>query len=189
VEIMLCCAVLGTLSLVGVHLFQGLIPSARVNRAAHQIAALLEWTRWKALQEGATFKVVFDSDEESVKVYRENPTCNGEGEQQEVKRLELREIHDGVVLGAAQSTYRTSGCRYVQESGIHLRDDTVRFLPTGTSDRCGSVYLLPRDHLPDRQEHTVALSLLLSTGRIQLWSYDPIGETACTHGGSWNPRY
>ena len=187
VEMMLCCTVLGLLCLVGAQTLRGLIPSARVNRAVGEVASLLEWTRWKAVQEGRVFKVVFDSLEEKLTVYREEQRCGGEAENSEVIGLDLRKSHTGIVLGASESTYRTSGCRYVDESGVHLRDNTIRFLPSGTPDRCGSFYLLPRDDFPDRQDRTVAVSLLLSTGRLQRWRYDPVGDAGCPHGGAWNP--
>ncbi len=187
VELLLCLAVLSVLSLVGFHTLRGMVPSARVNRAAREVASLLERTRWMAVEQGTVFKVAMDSDRERLTVYRQTSMNGGMEEPEPVHTLDLRERHPGIVLGAAASTFRTSGCKYVSASGIHLWNHSVRFLPTGTTDRCGSLYLLPERDLPDHQEHMAALSVLLGTGRIQLWRYDPHDVSGCAHAGAWVP--
>jgi len=187
VEMMLCLVLLGILLVVGLSHLRGMIPSARVNRAAREVASLLEWTRWQAVEHGAVYQVVFDSENERVSVFREISGSGGAAPQQALRTLDLHSKHPGVVFGTATSTFRTSGCSYVDDSGIHFRDSIARFLPTGTSDRCGSLYLIPEKDLPAGQEHLAALSVLLSTGRVQLWRYDPLDVSSCSHAGAWIP--
>jgi Tfp pilus assembly protein FimT len=180
-------AVVGLLSLTALSGLEDWIPAARVQRAAREVASLLEWSRWQAMAHGSAYLVRVDSEAERFVVLREGA---GEGGSAlEVRQLELREAFPGVVLGTAPATYRTSGCRYVQASGVHLLNDLVRFLPHGSSDRCGSIYLIPEDDLPGRQDRMAAVSLLLSTGRVQLWRYDPLAVSPCAHAGVWVSIY
>jgi len=184
-ELMIVLAVIGLLSLPGIHRFQNWVPAARTERAAREVAALLEWCRWQAIAHGCVYRVVVNSDEEQLAVFAEPESITGDDTWVRVRGIDLRERFPGVVLGAAPGTYRTSGCSVVDPSGVHLRDGRVNFLPHGVSDRSGSVYLLPETDLPGRQDRTVAVTLLLSTGRMQMWRYDPLRNASCPTAGGW----
>jgi len=193
-EMTVVLSITGLLCLVGLHNFPGWTLAGRVQRAAREVAALMEWCRWQAIEHGRAYRVQVNSDQESLLVVPELQGTSGEGDGEPVRELRLRDRFPGVVLGAASSTYRTSGCRYVDPSGVHLRDDQVRFLPHGTCDRCGSIYLMPEQDLhepdpADQQGRTVGITLLLSTGRVQLYRYDPLGVSECPHAGAWRPLY
>ena len=51
-ELTVACAILGCLVMVSFSGLQGMIPSARVNRASRELATLLEWARWQAVRHG-----------------------------------------------------------------------------------------------------------------------------------------
>ncbi len=114
---------------------------------------------------------------------------NAEGEEELItaRRLDLRKDHPGVVFGTADGVVRTSGCKPVDPSGVHLKDHTIRFLPSGTSDRCGSLYLIPERDLPDVPDRMRAVSILLTTGRLQTWMYNPFQKSECSDDGGWQP--
>ena len=148
VELLVCCTLIGLLTLVCVHSLQGFLPAARVNRALREVAALLEWSRWRAVRLGSVFHVVVSAEDAAVTVFRVTENDEGEEELVQARRLDLRKDHPGVVFGTADGVVRTSGCKPVDPSGVHLKDHAIRFLPSGTSDRCGSLYLIPERDLP-----------------------------------------
>ena len=188
-EIVIWLTVLGALSMIGARMFQGIATEFRVRRAIREVAALLEWTRWEAVRSGEALQVEFEPEKERVSVYRE-PNKDYEREEPDLlRRIDLRDQHPGVVFGSARETPRTSGCQTVDPEGIHLQDHSIRFLPTGSTDRSGSLYLLPADDLPDHRDRMAALSILLATGRIQLWRFDPWTESGCSPWGDWVPLY
>ena len=187
-EVLVGLALLGVLAAAGASSLHDMLPSVRADRAARGIAGLLEWVRWKAVQEGLPFKIVLDSTENRVTVYREKTGPKGTVEEQ-VRALEIQEAYPGVVLGAASEVPRTSGCAPADRAGVHFLQRRFRFLPSGTSDRCGSFYLIPAKDLPDRRDRMRAVSLLLATGRLQLWAYDPAAGSTCGGQGAWRPIF
>ena len=186
-ELMVCCTLIGILSMVLVQSLQGFLPAARVNRAVREVAALLEWSRWSAVRHGCRYKVVLSPEEQAISVFRVTEHGPGETEFVPEKTLDLRKDHPGVVFGTAHGVVRTSGCNPVNPSGIHLLGHSLHFLPSGTSDRCGSLYLIPAQDVPDRRDRMRAVSILLSTGRLQMWRYDPFKTSACSDDGGWEP--
>ena len=187
VELAICCVLLGLLAMVCVQSLQGVLPAARVNRAMREVIALLEWARWSAVRHGCVFKVTVDSEEGVITVFKSISNDNGKQQFALVRHMDLREDHPGVVFGAADGVVRTSGCKFVDSSGIHLKDHALRFLPSGTADRCGSLYLIPEQDIPDRTDRMRAISILLSTGRLQTWTYNPIEKAECQGDGVWQP--
>ncbi len=186
-ELLVCCALIGGLTLVCVQGLQGLLPAARVNRALREVVALLEWSRWSAVRSGCVFRVIVQPEDAVLTVYRVTKDEPGNTELAMVRRLDLHRAHPGVVFGTAEGVFRTSGCKPVGPSGVHLRNNTLGFLPTGTTDRCGSLYLIPEKDIPDRADRMRAISILLATGRIQAWAYGPFEKSECPHDGAWLP--
>jgi len=187
VELAICCALLGLLALVCVQNLQGIVPAARVNRAIREVIGLLEWARWSAVRHGSVFKVTVDAEEGILKVFKVLLDEDGKQQPVLVREMDLGENHPGVVFGTADGVVRTSGCQSVDVSGIHLKDHALRFLPSGTVDRCGSLYLIPEQDIPHRRDRMRAVSILLSTGRLQPWTYNPIGKSDCKDDGVWQP--
>ncbi len=189
-EVVISGVVFGLTIIVGLNALHEMVPAARVNRAARGVAALLEWARWNAVEQGCVFRVEVDPEKSRLSIFKEAGGGDNESEDLEVKRLDVPDSYRGVVLGVAERTRRTSGCRFVKSSGVHLLDNTVKFKPSGTPDRCGSVYLIPEKDLRHGSERMFAVSLILATGRIQLWRYDPYAESECSHGGgAWVAQY
>ncbi len=187
VELLVCCALIGLLTLVCFRGLQGLLPAARVHRALGEVVELLEWARWSAVRRGCVYRVIVDTEKTGLTVFRETKNEEGKEELVPAGSLDLRQDHPGVSFGAGEGVVRTSGCKEVDPSGVHLKDDTVRFLPSGTPDRCGSLYLIPEEDLPDRSDRMRAVSILLATGRLQTWAYDPLAKSECEHDGAWLP--
>lgn len=187
VELLVCCSLIGLLALVCVQGLQGFLPAARVNRALREVAALLEWSRWRAVRLGSVFLVVVSPEDATVTVFRITENDEGEEELVQARRLDLRKEHPGVVFGTADGVVRTSGCKPVDPSGVHLKDHAIRFLPSGTSDRCGSLYLIPERDLPNFPDRMHAVSILLITGRLQTWRYNPFQKSECSDDGGWQP--
>ena len=189
-ELVVCCALIGLTALLGMNAFHEMIPGARANRAARAVAGLLEWARWSAVEQGRVFRVELDPSGNRLRVYKEAENRAEDKGPTVVKDLDIAESFRGVVMGAVDKTRRTSSCRYVKASGIHFRDNTVRFLPTGNPDRCGALYLIPEKDLTGRTDRMFAISVILATGRLQLWRYDPYAESVCgNQGGAWSPQY
>lgn len=187
VELLVCLTLIGLLTLVSVQGLQGYLPALRVNRALREVVALLEWSRWGAVRLGSAFRVVVCAEEATVTVFRVTKNDEGDEDLIPARRLDLRKDHPGVVFGTADGVVRTSGCKPVDPSGVHLKDHALRFLPSGTSDRCGSLYLIPERDLPDRADRMHAVSILLTTGRLQTWRYDPFQKSECPDDGGWQP--
>jgi Tfp pilus assembly protein FimT len=187
VELLVCCSLIGLLTLICVQGLQGFLPAARVNRALREVIALLEWSRWRAVRLGSVFRVVVSAEDAAVTVFRVTQNDEGEEELVPARRLDLRKDHPGVVFGTADGVVRTSGCKPVDPSGVHLKDHAIRFLPSGTSDRCGSLYLIPERDLPDHPDRMRAVSILLTTGRLQTWTYNPFQKSECPDDGGWQP--
>ncbi len=187
VELTVCCALLGVLTVLCVSSLQGTLPAARVGRAAKEVAALLEWARWSAVRNGCVFSVTVYPEEGMLRVFQETEKDAGGTDLAVVRHLDLPQDHSGVVFGTADGVVRTSGCKSVDPSGVHLQDRTIRFLPSGTADRCGSLYLIPEQDVPDRRDRMRAISILLSTGRLQTWTYNPHAESGCGSDGAWQP--
>lgn len=187
VELAVSCMLVGLFAVVSVKSVQGFLPAARVSRAVREVAALLDWARWSAVRQGRVFTVTVRPGEGLVRVFRQARDDAGAMTTVEVKRLDLAESHPGVVFGTADGVLRTSGCQSVDPSGVHLQNGTLRFLPSGTTDRCGSLYLIPEQDVPDRADRMRALSILLATGRLQTWAYNPLAPSECTDDGAWRP--
>lgn len=187
-ELVVALGILGILGAVAAEGLVEMVPEARTDRAVRGLAGLVEWTRWSAVREGVSFQMVFASGENQVRVYRVTQD-GGAQAQEQVRVLNIGAEYPGVVLGAARSVPRTSGCAPVDPSGVHFLQASVRFLPSGTSDRCGSLYLIPRMDLPERSDRMRALSLILATGRVRLWAYDALAPSSCTGGGAWRPLF
>ena len=185
VEMAVCCALIGLLALICIRGLQGTLPAARVSRALGEVVALLEWSRWSSVRLGCVFRVDIDPEQAVLTVFRTIRDDTGEEQLVMARRLDLHEEHPGVVFGAADGVVRTSGCKLVDPSGVHLLDHSLRFLPSGTADRCGSLYLIPEPDLPDRGDRMRAVSILLATGRLQTWSYNPSEKSDCEHDGAW----
>jgi hypothetical protein len=187
-EIVVWLAMAGLCSLIGARMFQGMAAEFRAKRAVREVGTLLEWARWEAVRRGEVLRVAFDAEKKRVTVL--NETEGGKlDESVVVRRVDLQEKHPGVLFGTAREIRRTSGCKPVDPSGIHLRDRVLRFLPTGIVDRSGSIYLIPQVDWPDVPDRMFALSILLATGRVQLWRYDLWMETDCDGEGGWVPVY
>lgn len=187
-ELVVAMAILGVVAAGAAEGLGEMVPAVRTERAVRGIGGLMEWARWSALREGVPFRVVLASSENQVRVYRVS-SSGGTETQEQVRVLNIGAEYPGVILGAARSVPRTSGCSPVDPSGVHFLQASVRFLPSGTSDRCGSLYLIPRRDLPDRADRMRALSLILATGRVRLWAYDPLAPSPCTGGGAWRPLF
>ncbi len=188
IELIIAFSLIGCLAMISLNSLQDMIPEARVNRAVREIASLLEWARWNAVRHSAVFKVVFDAEPARLIVYKETKDSEGEIFEEEVRRLKLQDNFPGIGFGTARGVQRTSGCKSVQPSGLHLLDDNLKFRATGTSDRCGSIYLVPAVDLPDRKDRMRAISILLAAGRVQIWNYDPFKESKCKGKGTWSPQ-
>ncbi len=186
-ELVLSCAVLGLLTIAGVQGLQGILPAVRVDRAARDVCALLEWARWSAVREGRPCRVAVEPVRGLLTVYLDDGDLAEGRSEREVRRLDLRRAYPGIVFGAAEGVQRTSGCRPVRASGVHLADDTVRFMPSGRPDRCGALYLVPARDLPDRKDRMYAVTILLATGRLRIWRYEPFGPSECEGQGTWRP--
>ena len=152
VELAVCCSILGVLAILCVSGLQGTLLAARVDRAVKEVTALLEWARWGAVRSGGAFRVTVDPGGGVLTVFRETEKDTGEIDLAVVRELDLSKDHSGVVFGTAEGVVRTSGCKPVDPSGVHLQDQTLRFLPSGTTDRCGSLYLLPEQDVPGRDQ-------------------------------------
>jgi hypothetical protein len=152
-----------------------------------EVVALLEWARWSAVRRGCVFRVVVSTEETRLTVFLETENEAGKKELVPARTLDLRKDHPGVSFGAGDGVVRTSGCNEVDPSGVHLKDGTVRFLPSGTPDRCGSLYLIPEKDIPDRVDRMRAVSILLTTGRLQTWAYNPLAKSECADDGAWQP--
>jgi len=191
VELAIWLAIMGTLCVIASGMFAGMRDEFRVRRAVREMAALLEWVRWEAVRGGVALRVTFDTEEGRVDVVRASGDTEegADAEPEVVRRLDLRADHPGIRFGAAEQTPRTSGCNLVDPGGVHLTDHAIEFYPTGTSDRSGSIYLIPENDLPDRRDRMAALSVLLTTGRVQLWRYDTWAESPCSAWGGWVPLY
>ncbi len=182
-------AIVATLSVIGARTFQGMALEVRVKRAVREAAALLEWTRWETIRSGTVHRVEFDSREETLTVLSESREDSGKESGEVMRRMDLRDRFPGVVIGSAEKTCRTSGPRQVDADGVHLVGDTLRFHPSGTVDRAGSIYFMPEADLPDQRDRMYALSVLLAAGRVQLWRFDPWQESRCSGEGGWVPLY
>lgn len=187
-ELVVAMGILGIVGAVAVEGLVEMVPAARADRAARGVAGLMEWARWSAVREGVPFRLVFASGENQVRVYRMTQS-GGPATQERVRVLNIGAEYPGVVLGAARFVPRTSGCAPVDPSGVHFLQSSVRFLPSGTSDRCGSLYLIPQRDLPVRSDRMRAVSLILATGRVRVWTYDPVAVSSCPGGGAWRPLF
>lgn len=186
-ELLICCALIALLTLISFRGLQGMLPAARVNRALREVVELLEWSRWSAVRQGAVFRVLIHGEGRRLTVLRETENEEGEEELVSVRELDLRQDHPAVAFGTADGVKRTSGCETVDSSGIHLHNHMVRFLPSGTPDRSGSLYLIPEQDIPDREDRMRAISILLTTGRLQAWTFNPLEVSECPDDGAWQP--
>jgi len=190
VEAAVWLALLATVSWIGAASLQGMALEVRVNRAAREAASLLEWARWESIRSGTVHRIEVDTEQETLAVFAELRGEEAEDETDpEVRRLDLRERFPGVVLAAADRTCRTSGTLLADRGGVHLVGARLRFHPTGTADRAGSIYFMPEADLPDRRDRMFALSVLLAAGRVQLWRFDPWKESDGSGEGAWVSLY
>jgi len=187
VELILAFSLIVFLAMIGVTNLHDIIPATRANRAVKGVANLLEWARWKAVRDNAAYRIVVDAEQARMIVYKEEKDLEGEIILEEVRRLNINDTFPGIIFGVADGVIRTSGCRPADLSGLHLLDNQLKFKPTGTADRCGSLYLMPEVDLPDRKDRIRAISILLTTGRVQLWIFDPHNKTGCNENGKWLP--
>jgi type II secretory pathway pseudopilin PulG len=185
-ELAVWMAVIGVLASVCSLPLMGSLPRIRADGAIRGVGTLMEWARLSAIAEGCRYVVAFSGEENRVSVYRDLDSDGPESEER-VRTLDLAREYPGIVFGASDGVYRTGSCALVHPKGLHIPYQRVAFLPSGTSDRCGSVYLIPEIDLPTRRDRMRALSILLATGRVQLWWFNQDLPSPCSGQGHWDP--
>jgi prepilin-type N-terminal cleavage/methylation domain-containing protein len=186
VELMIVMAIMGILTLVSVPTYKSMLPAVRVNAAARELATQMQWTRMRAVAKRAAYQMQFDTTNHTVTICTDQNangsiTCTA-GDPDVVKTVAIKDKYQQtVVFGYASGAKNTQGDDI--PSAVTFAANNVTFKPFSTTNKSGTVYLIPSaDLATGRKDRMRAITVLLQTGRVKLWKCN----TSCNTAGSWS---
>ena len=152
VEILVLIAVLGIIGAIAVPNFIGLTPRMRIKSAARNIVSDMQMAKTKALRDGLTWTIQFDTSNNQYSVL--------DGSGSTFKTVNLSD-YSGITLGNDYGE-RPDEPNPGSTDGVTFADDKIPFNSDGTSVS-GTVYIKNSD------SDTFAVGCLSAAGRVKTW--------------------
>ncbi len=191
-ELMIVVAIMGVMATIAVPAYYAWLPKLKVDQAIFQLSDDLQYARLRSISENIPWEVQFNIANNSYSIYRDpNNTFdpnNPSGTASLVKTVQLvdnssnymavRTVVFGynVTYGPYSSILQTGGASNAAFNSQHYE----KFLPDGTAQFDGAVYLIPQEDLTaQRYDRNRAITVTGLTGFIKTWQHD------ASKSGSW----
>ncbi len=192
-ELMVVVAIIGVMVAIAVPSYYAWLPKLKVNQAIFQLSGDLQYARLRAISENIPWEVQFNIAGNSYSIYRDpkdtfNP-ANPSGTASLVKTVQLVDNSGSimavrsVVFGYNVTGNDPNGAPLLAggaSNAVFSSSDYEKFLPNGTADYNGAVYLIPQEDLTaNRYDRNRAITITGLTGLIKTWQHDS------SQSGSW----
>jgi len=173
IELLIVVAIIAVTAAVAIPNIISWIPTMRVNSAARDIVSEMQLARMKAVSERNNYVITFDTSTNQYSIYDDNDS-NFSTSNVLVKTVNLPSgIQFGYIAGKNPSNDDITGSVQFGATSSPIRET---FIPNGTANLMGSVYLIPTEDIAgSRRDRQRAITVIL-TGRIKLWKYDAGGS-------------
>ena len=173
VELLIVVAIIAVTAAVAIPNIISWIPTIRVNSAARDLVSEMQLARMKAVSERNNYVITFDTSTNQYSIYDDNDS-NFSTSNVLVKTVNLPSgIQFGYIAGKNPSNDDITGSVQFGATSSPIRET---FIPNGTANLMGSVYLIPTEDIAgSRRDRQRAITVIL-TGRIKLWKYDAGGS-------------
>lgn len=157
VELMTIVVIIGIMSALAIPML-GLTPRSRLKAAARDIISNLQLARINAIRDGVRWRVSFDTAKKEYSLSRwtgpgaNDYTLDKTLTVSDSSRIKFGSGHNSIPDGADPG------------DGITLTGNGVIFKPEGGANVSGTIYLMDQ-----KTNDTIAISILLNTGRVQGW--------------------
>ena len=173
IELLIVIAIIAVTAAVAIPNIISWIPTIRVNSAARDLVSEMQLARMKAVSERNNYVITFDTSTNQYSIYDDNDS-NFSTSNVLVKTVNLPSgIQFGYIAGKNPSNDDITGSVQFGATSSPIRET---FIPNGTANLMGSVYLIPTEDIAgSRRDRQRAITVIL-TGRIKLWKYDAGGS-------------
>jgi len=173
IELLIVVAIIAVTAAIAIPNIISWIPTMRVNSAARDIVSEMQLARMKAVSERNNYVITFDTSTNQYSIYDDNDS-NFSTSNVLVKTVNLPSgIQFGYIAGKNPSNDDITGSVQFGATSSPIRET---FIPNGTANLMGSVYLIPTEDIAgSRRDRQRAITVIL-TGRIKLWKYDAGGS-------------
>jgi len=173
IELLIVVAIIAVTAAIAIPNIISWIPTMRVNSAARDLVSEMQLARMKAVSERNNYVITFDTSTNQYSIYDDNDS-NFSTSNVLVKTVNLPSgIQFGYIAGKNPSNDDITGSVQFGATSSPIRET---FIPNGTANLMGSVYLIPTEDIAgSRRDRQRAITVIL-TGRIKLWKYDAGGS-------------
>jgi len=157
VELIIIVVIIGIMSALAIPLL-GLTPRSRLKAAARNVISDLQVARINAIRDGVRWRVSFDTGKREYSISRwTGPGPNDYTPDKTVPISDSSRIMFGSGHGSIPSGADPG-------DGITFNGNSVIFKPDGGTNMGGTIYLMEQ-----KTKDTIAISILLNTGRVRGW--------------------
>jgi len=176
IELLIVVAIIAVMAAIAIPNIISWIPTMRVNSAARDIVSEMQLARMKAVSERNNYVITFDTSTNQYSIYDDGDNDGAEASEL-VKTVDVDTDYSGIqfgyVAGKNPSNDDITGSVQFGATSSPIRET---FIPNGTANLMGSVYLIPTEDIAgSRRDRQRAITVIL-TGRIKLWKYDAGGS-------------
>jgi len=176
IELLIVVAIIAVTAAVAIPNIISWIPTIRVNSAARDLVSEMQLARMKAVSERNNYVITFDTSTNQYSIYDDGDNDGAEASEL-VKTVDVDTDYSGIqfgyVAGKNPSNDDITGSVQFGATSSPIRET---FIPNGTANLMGSVYLIPTEDIAgSRRDRQRAITVIL-TGRIKLWKYDAGGS-------------
>ena len=176
IELLIVVAIIAVTAAIAIPNIISWIPTMRVNSAARDIVSEMQLARMKAVSERNNYVITFDTTTNQYSIYDDGDNDGAEASEL-VKTVDVDTDYSGIqfgyVAGKNPSNDDITGSVQFGATSSPIRET---FIPNGTANLMGSVYLIPTEDIAgSRRDRQRAITVIL-TGRIKLWKYDAGGS-------------
>jgi len=176
IELLIVVAIIAVTAAIAIPNIISWIPTMRVNSAARDIVSEMQLARMKAVSERNNYVITFDTSTNQYSIYDDGDNDGAEASEL-VKTVDVDTLPSGIqfgyIAGKNPSNDDITGSVQFGATSSPIRET---FIPNGTANLMGSVYLIPTEDIAgSRRDRQRAITVIL-TGRIKLWKYDAGGS-------------
>ncbi|MFA4910265.1 MAG: GspH/FimT family pseudopilin [Desulfobacteria bacterium] len=169
IELLIVVAIIGITAAVASPYIIDWIPTMRVNSAARDLVSEMQLARMKAVSERNDYVITFDTTTNQYSIYDDNDS-NFSTSNVLVKTVNLPSgIQFGYIAGKDPSNEDITGSVQFGATSSPIRET---FIPNGTANLMGSVYLIPTEDIAGSRRDRQRAITVIQTGRVKLWKYD-----------------
>lgn len=173
IELLIVIAIIGITAAIAIPNIISWIPTIRVNSAARDLVSEMQLARMKAVSERTDYVITFDTTTNQYSIYDDNDS-NFSTSNVLVKTVNLPSgIQFGYIAGKNPSNEDISGSVQFGSTSSPIRET---FIPNGTANLMGSVYLIPTEDIAGSRRDRQRAITVIQTGRVKLWKYDAGGS-------------